>query len=977
MARRLRVEPYDANAVDGDGDGIVQENTAWERPVGTRLIDEFGEEIRAGLMSMQRPSRMRVVDRNGNDVPYTPSYASAVERQVSRTALGSIGAPSLAESDITPVPTLADRGLRTIGETMSDVDAIVNPQTITPPDVDELPLPTPKMYPTMEKSSSDVDILDAYSPAHSGLPMFDTLLGIGEGYDTLKDEWDSSNGDYFSYETGVDLTFDEFVELVRLRADGKPLPRLVRDDGKVINDDPDLLDRFGVRIDETLTHVIERNFRSREILKDHVSTQVGSKMADMPVSKDTLDYFVGRLARRGTGTGLFSKIEEGESASFNFPDFGAFGFGTATSFDEGTLPSPSQLKEYVAWGLGGERPLWIDSPDLDPDVRQIFSLPPVIRHPEGVPSTKEPTFTIGAFMPITEFDSPEVVAQKEAVARLLQRYGSAKGDGVYSVQHFAQIKFQTYFTGYSRQTRTDASFEIAEDVMQSVFEHLSETRNQPGEFWSDTSFGRAVGELLDSRMKPTEEISLENRLMFFAASDLCDDQTRSILIERLGWDFTKQERWPELVEAVKLRGPLKNHEYDFPELRIIDRDTMADFVKRDGSLVTGFREFPDFGETDYELRLSRDIAQLISTAESVVARNTDASNRDEKTAALEALKAFLAFEPRPGPKSTMAEKDGWVRELYQLYSQTIPGHNDRTPLETALGLLYRNSNTDPLSPEKAGLLSEQPTLDFYRYIASRYVSQWAESSNGASPLSYLIQDSVQSIFGLNDDDVVGFDDIFKTTPHGPERESILRELEKLRSGESEMVRNFILAQYENTQEFYRSRGITSVPVARGMNLPEDHPYVQELLSMTELWRQDLGDGALVPPSIEASVLHRPLSSFATYLPATKNFAGNTSTTQPIPDGAGNFGVVILSQVPVHQIFGNPYTGNGCLNEYELVVIGGGINGRVHLTADLTSVNAFDARDSLAWRTALARLNAGRTEKPSESRFSRLLGRRRR
>lgn len=954
MARRLRIEPYDPGAVDGDGDGIVQENTAWERPVGTRLIDEFGNEVRVGLMSMQRPARMRVVDENGNDVRYIPTYASIAERQVSQTPLGSIGAPSLAESGVTPVPTLADQGLRTIGETMDDVNAIVNPQTITPPDVEELPLPTPKMYPLMEKSSPDVDILDAYSPVHSGLPMLDSLLGFRDGYDTLQDEWDSSNGDYFSYETGVDLTFNEFVELVRLKADGKPLPRLVRNDGKVINDDPGLLNRFGLRIDETLTHVIERNVRSRELLKDSVSTQIGSKMSDMPLSPETLDYFIGRFTSSGDG-GLFNLIKNKESSSFNYPDFGAFGFGTATSLGEQTLPSSSQLKEYVAWGLGGDRPLWIDSPDVYPDIRQIFSLPPVIRHPEGTASTKKPTFTIGAFMPITEFDSPEVVARKEAVGRLLDKYRDSRFDGT----HFAHIQFNNFFTrDYWTRTRTDASLEIANDVMWSVFEHLGKTRNRPGEHWADTTFGRQVGNLLDFRPVNSASIGPEERLMLFAASELCDDETRSIMIGRLGWDFTKQEDWPDFVKTVSRLGPV-SVALESDSLRLINRDTMATFVKRDGSSVIGFVETPDFSENKFNLDLSEGLADLVSTASGQIERNLDASNWDEAYKALDQLKEFIASDARPGPQSTLAEKDEWVRELYQFYSRAIPRYTERTPLESALDLLYQGSDTRPLSPEKAGLLSEQPTLDFHRYVASRYISQWAESSNGSSPLSYLIQETAQSIFSLDDNDVVGFDEIFATTPYGSNRESVLSEIERLRSAEGEAVKNFLLAQYENTQEFYRSRGIDAVPVVRGMNLPKDHPYVQELLSMSEQWT-DIGDQSIIPPSIEASVLHRPLSSFATYMPAIRMFAGNTSSVSPVPDGAGNIGVVVVSKVPVHQIFGNPYTGNGCLNEYEVVVIGGGINGRVHLTANLASLSAFDARDSLAWRQSLARLNAKRS-----------------
>lgn len=75
--RRLRLEPYDPDARDGDGDGIVQEGTAWERPVGTRIIDGSGNEIKRGYISYNRSKSHRVVDENGKDVDYVPSYQRA------------------------------------------------------------------------------------------------------------------------------------------------------------------------------------------------------------------------------------------------------------------------------------------------------------------------------------------------------------------------------------------------------------------------------------------------------------------------------------------------------------------------------------------------------------------------------------------------------------------------------------------------------------------------------------------------------------------------------------------------------------------------------------------------------------------------------------------------------------------------------------------------------------------------------------
>ena len=65
---KLKEEPYDPDARDGDGDGIVQEGTAWERPAGTRFVRANGREISAGLMMASRPTSAKLVDADGNEV---------------------------------------------------------------------------------------------------------------------------------------------------------------------------------------------------------------------------------------------------------------------------------------------------------------------------------------------------------------------------------------------------------------------------------------------------------------------------------------------------------------------------------------------------------------------------------------------------------------------------------------------------------------------------------------------------------------------------------------------------------------------------------------------------------------------------------------------------------------------------------------------------------------------------------------------
>lgn len=105
---RLRVEPYDPNAIDADGDGIVQEGTAWERPGGTRIVDNFLNEISRGMTATSRSSQFRVVDRNGRPVRYTPTYQRGGKDQ-------QVAGPS-AKPISKLGPSLKERGLRPIGD---------------------------------------------------------------------------------------------------------------------------------------------------------------------------------------------------------------------------------------------------------------------------------------------------------------------------------------------------------------------------------------------------------------------------------------------------------------------------------------------------------------------------------------------------------------------------------------------------------------------------------------------------------------------------------------------------------------------------------------------------------------------------------------------------------------------------------------------------------------------------------------------
>lgn len=153
----LRLEPYDPDADDADGDGIVQEGTAWERPKGTQLVDASGKPIARGTTSATRSPGTRVM-RDGREERYTPSYGGQQQggqRPGKPTPLARSGAPSLRE-----------RGLRSLKDRFGTIE----PEQAPEPVRSEQPAPTPltPMRPTPPKPEATAAILREMTPLRLG-----------------------------------------------------------------------------------------------------------------------------------------------------------------------------------------------------------------------------------------------------------------------------------------------------------------------------------------------------------------------------------------------------------------------------------------------------------------------------------------------------------------------------------------------------------------------------------------------------------------------------------------------------------------------------------------------------------------------------------------------------------------------------------------------------------------------------------------
>lgn len=174
MALKLRVEPYDSDAIDADNDGIVQEGTAWERPAGSRLLDEIGNEIQRGLTSMNRPS-MRVVGSDGADISYKPSYGSAgsAKKRGKPSQLGSIGYPSLSERGLSlGSSSLEEIGYPSLDAKVPTVEKIINPPNSVDVNAGVVPLGLNSVTEDFDAPEIPAeDFEDAFSALAKGLPQ--------------------------------------------------------------------------------------------------------------------------------------------------------------------------------------------------------------------------------------------------------------------------------------------------------------------------------------------------------------------------------------------------------------------------------------------------------------------------------------------------------------------------------------------------------------------------------------------------------------------------------------------------------------------------------------------------------------------------------------------------------------------------------------------------------------------------------------
>lgn len=211
--------------------------------------------------------------------------------------------------------------------------------------------------------------------------------------------------------------------------------------------------------------------------------------------------------------------------------------------------------------------------------------------------------------------------------------------------------------------------------------------------------------------------------------------------------------------------------------------------------------------------------------------------------------------------------------------------NQMLTYEEAQQLLAERNAKFPDKP--AAMLYEDAKGIMAEDAVSKMIGHWASSSNDDMPESLAIQETAKRMFKL--DDSSGWT---STNPDVP------AATQNLLDRHSEVYEGFLQAQYDNTQEFFKAKGVTEITVFRGLNkLPEE---------LDIKIKGDIREGY--------ELQSRPLSSWTSRLETAADFATQFST---------NSGGTIFRQViPVSRIIATPFTGVGSKKEEEFVILGG-------------------------------------------------------
>lgn len=227
------------------------------------------------------------------------------------------------------------------------------------------------------------------------------------------------------------------------------------------------------------------------------------------------------------------------------------------------------------------------------------------------------------------------------------------------------------------------------------------------------------------------------------------------------------------------------------------------------------------------------------------------------------------------------------RKLHALGNE---GDKNKMKVEKALRARLKDKPNFQALVARLGLAKEG-----YGSVESRLISAWASSSGNGNPVSVALQLAARDAFGIPDGHVEkkALTSLNKLSHEDEVYSQGIKQLNPnmtaLKPEElpacKEALKEFVHAQYEETQDVLKKQGLDEVYLARGMKFDAKH---------------DAKGGA-------ANLRLQPASSFSTSIDTARAFASSGGT-------------VFLTKVPRQQILSTYHSGFGCTSEHEVVVL---------------------------------------------------------
>jgi len=208
---------------------------------------------------------------------------------------------------------------------------------------------------------------------------------------------------------------------------------------------------------------------------------------------------------------------------------------------------------------------------------------------------------------------------------------------------------------------------------------------------------------------------------------------------------------------------------------------------------------------------------------------------------------------------------------------------------------------DPGKEEMIARISKMSPEEYFTHqMTNEMVREWASSSSDHNPTSIAMQFMAAKVHNVSDSQIQRFIDLESGG------ESLRTAASSIIETWGPMISAFTRAEYANTQRVLAEQGIKEVTLYRGVQMH------QGVIPGTSPARP-------MKVGTEATMASNPLTSWSTKRYVGADFASDYSRGR---------GVLFAMTVPASAVQSLATTGRGCLNEFEVVLVGAGGTARV-------------------------------------------------